>query len=105
MKIYLFYLLLLLSTNVLAQRYPVQSSMHISAPYSVFLSDYTSVGSQKLQMQLFLSDATVSDIDVKFRISIKGEGVEITILHHAQLLLKVARCNDFMAKTCTNILE
>ena len=63
---------------MLAQRYPVQSSMHISAPYSVFLSDYTSVGSQKLQMQLFLSDATVSDIDVKFRISIKGEGVEIT---------------------------
>ena len=78
MKNYLLVILFSLSINVFAQRYPVQSTMHISAPYSVFLSDYTNVGSQKLQLQLFLSDATVSDIDVKFRISIKGEGVEIT---------------------------
>jgi fibronectin type III domain protein len=60
-----------------SQTYPVQASLFIPPPYSVYLSDYTTVGSTKLNLNVFLADLSRPDLDVRFRLLIEGSGIEI----------------------------
>lgn len=60
-----------------AQVYPVQASLNITPPYSLYLSDYVAPGSMKLQGNIYLADLAVPSVDVRFRIKIEGLGIEI----------------------------
>ncbi len=64
--------------NINAQTYPVISNTQVMPPYSVYLSDYAGVASDKLVSNLVLRDATQEGIQVKLRITITGEnGVKL----------------------------
>ena len=70
-------ILLLISSIAYSQTYPVQASLYITPPYSVYLSDYTTMGSNRLTLSAFLSDLNRPDLDVRFRLLIEGAGIEI----------------------------
>ena len=76
-KILIYITLLLITSTAVAQNYPVQSNVNITPPYSVYLSDYASMTSNKLLVTLMLKDVNQSDIQVKLRLTIKGNGIEI----------------------------
>ena len=77
MKKILTYLILLLTATAHAQNFPVQSTVFIAPPYSVYLSDYASASSQKMTVNLLLKDVLQQGIQVKLRVTIKGNGVEL----------------------------
>lgn len=62
---------------VCAQVYPVQATVQIQPPYSPYLTDYTSPGSQKLVLQLRANDIAISDHPIKLRLTIEGLGITI----------------------------
>ncbi len=72
-----FFLLLLLFITLpsLGQVYPVQLDMYIRPPYSTRMTDYTSPGADKLQLRMFLSDATKDMAQVRLQIQVEGPGV------------------------------
>ncbi|MDF1546362.1 MAG: hypothetical protein P1P88_00980 [Bacteroidales bacterium] len=76
-KILSYITLILLTSTAFAQNFPVQSNVNITPPYSVYLSDYASISSDKLLVTLMLKDVNQSDIQVKLRLTIKGNGIEI----------------------------
>src|SRR5687767_10508282 len=73
------YTALLVSAShiVYAQVYPVQANVQIQPPYSPYLTDYTSPGSQRLVLQLRANDITISDHPIKLRLTIEGLGITI----------------------------
>jgi hypothetical protein len=77
--LFLFYATLLVGASnvVFAQVYPVQASVQVQPPYSPYLTDYTSPGSQKLVLQLRANDITISDHPIKLRLTIEGLGITI----------------------------
>ncbi|AZQ65175.1 hypothetical protein EI427_23465 [Flammeovirga pectinis] len=71
--IYTLLLVLLISSSTLfAQRYPVQATLTLTAPYPVKLSEYTQLGSNKVQATIWLKDLGQSDIPVKFKLRIEN---------------------------------
>ncbi|MGB3779214.1 MAG: fibronectin type III domain-containing protein [Tunicatimonas sp.] len=70
----IFFLLLLgsLSRSAHAQQYPVQASVQLLPPYSVYLSDYAN---ERLVVQLQLRDISKGEIPVRLRWQIRGGGV------------------------------
>ncbi|RLD22518.1 MAG: hypothetical protein DRI71_07440, partial [Bacteroidetes bacterium] len=60
-----------------AQTYPVQANLFLTPPYSVYLSDYTSPGSTRLNLNVFLADLSRPDLDIRFRLLIEGPGIEL----------------------------
>ena len=62
----------LLSTSAHAQQYPVQASVQLLPPYSVYLSDYAN---ERLVVQLQLRDISKGEIPVRLRWQIRGGGV------------------------------
>ncbi len=61
-----------------AQTYPVVSTSQVLPPYSVYLSDYASISSDKLIANLFLQDQNQSGLQVKLKITITGDnGVKL----------------------------
>ncbi|NPA67689.1 MAG: fibronectin type III domain-containing protein, partial [Chlorobi bacterium] len=74
----LYILLIFTSFRVSAQTYPVVSSTQILPPYSVYLSDYASAGSDKFIVNLFLQDQNQNGLQVKLKITITGDnGVKL----------------------------
>ena len=65
------------STPALAQVFPIQTNITLAPPYSPYLTDYTSPGSQKLMVQLRANDVTISNYQVKLRITIEGVGITL----------------------------
>jgi hypothetical protein len=65
------------TTSIDAQVFPVQVTTQLVPPYSPYLTDYTSAGSQKLMLQIRLNDPTVTDYNVKLRFIIEGVGITI----------------------------
>jgi len=63
--------------QVLGQNYPVNASVNITPPYSVYLSDYIAPGSNKLSVNLLLTQQNRPSFPVKLRVTIKGDGVTI----------------------------
>ena len=72
-RIFLFVLSLgNLSQSAHAQQYPVQASVQLLPPYSVYLSDYAN---ERLVVQLQLRDISKGEIPVRLRWQIRGGGV------------------------------
>ena len=72
-RIFLFMLSLgNLSQSAHAQQYPVQASVQLLPPYSVYLSDYAN---ERLVVQLQLRDISKGEIPVRLRWQIRGGGV------------------------------
>jgi hypothetical protein len=72
-------LCILLSCSFCAsgQIFPVQVNTQITPPYSPFLSDYTTPGSQRLMTQIIVRDLSLDGHNVKLRLTIEGLGITI----------------------------
>lgn len=67
--------LLLLADVSYAQVYPVQATVQLTPPYSLYLTDYVESGSERLALNIFLSDMARPDLNVRFRLKIIGQGI------------------------------
>ncbi|HAS42533.1 MAG TPA: hypothetical protein DCS93_18785 [Microscillaceae bacterium] len=63
--------------NAQAQIRPVTTNLVFTPPYTLSLSDYTSISSQKLRVNLQLNDQSNPLVSVKLRFTIQGAGVTI----------------------------
>ncbi|HEY9007906.1 MAG TPA: fibronectin type III domain-containing protein [Ohtaekwangia sp.] len=61
----------------LAQVYPVQATVQLTPPYSLYLADYVESGTERLALNIFLADIARPSLDVRFRLRIVGQGVTI----------------------------
>ena len=68
---------LVVGQNAQAQIRPVTANMVFTPPYTLSLSDYTSISSQKLRVNLQLNDQSNPLVSVKLRFTIQGAGVTI----------------------------
>ncbi|MCP4460160.1 MAG: hypothetical protein GY816_19375 [Cytophagales bacterium] len=69
--------LTLVITRVCAQVYPVQSALQITPPYSVNLPDYVAVGSERMALNVILTDISRTQLDAQLRVTIEGQGIRI----------------------------
>lgn len=60
-----------------AQVFPVQATTQLARPYSLYLSDYTAPGSDRLTVNVFLSDPNRASLDIRLRLRIEGQGIKI----------------------------
>lgn len=68
---------LIFSASAQAKTYPIQVVSRIIAPYPVYLAEYTKSGSNKLQVDLFINDITISNYMAKLHVTIEGQGISI----------------------------
>lgn len=68
---------LLLARVLQAQVYPVQSNLQVTPPYSVNLPDYVAAGSDRMALNVILTDVSRAQLDVQLRFTIEGEGIRI----------------------------
>lgn len=73
----LFVFLLVIGRISLAQVYPVQATVQLTPPYSLYLADYVESGTERLALNIFLADIARPSLDVRFRLRIVGQGVTI----------------------------
>ncbi len=83
-KVLTFLILLITASSAVAQNFPVQSNVTITPPYSVYLSDYASIASNKLMVSLMLKDINQSDINIKLKLTIRGNGIELSTKQNFQ---------------------
>ncbi|MFN8888890.1 MAG: fibronectin type III domain-containing protein [Cyclobacteriaceae bacterium] len=76
-KTILFFLLTVTSLMSEGQVFPVQSTVQLTPPYSLYLSDYAAPGSERLRVTAFLIDATRPELNVRIRLRIEGNGIKI----------------------------
>ncbi|NJN28764.1 MAG: fibronectin type III domain-containing protein, partial [Cyclobacteriaceae bacterium] len=76
-KTALIFALLIITCRIVAQNYPIQSNITITPPYSVYLSDYASISSNKLMVNMMLKDPMEPRVDITLRVTIKGNGIEL----------------------------
>ncbi|TDO94890.1 ADP-ribosyltransferase domain-containing protein [Flavobacterium sp. 245] len=76
-KIYLFVLLLFFGTTGYAQLYPVQLSPIFNSPYSVKISEYATSMDTKMQLLINPNDITISQRQVRLKLYIQGNGINI----------------------------
>ena len=76
-RLRLFLLCCLLGHLGFSQQYPVQVTTTIAPPYSVYLSDYISVGSNSLQVLINLLELDRTNLRVKLRVTIEGAGIRL----------------------------
>ncbi len=60
-----------------AQNFPVQATVQLVPPYSLYLEDYASVSGEKLSLMLFLKELDRLDYRVRLRLSIEGNAVRL----------------------------
>ena len=77
MKTLITFTLFIFCTQICAQKYPVHVNTQLSAPYSPYLSDYTTPGSQNFAAHIFANDISLSDYPCKLRLSIEGPGITL----------------------------
>jgi hypothetical protein len=82
----LFILLLIAATvagnRLSAQTFPVQAGLMLQPPFSVYLNDYTAVGSNRLAISLLLTDMSRADLPVRLRFHIEGQGFSLRTKDH-----------------------
>ncbi|MTH15801.1 AHH domain-containing protein [Flavobacterium sp. LC2016-01] len=76
-KIYLFVLLLFFGATGYAQLYPVQLSPIFNSPYSVKISEYATSMDTKMQLLINPNDITISQRQVRLKLYIQGNGINI----------------------------
>ncbi|MFT6947476.1 MAG: hypothetical protein ACJARP_001901 [Vicingaceae bacterium] len=57
---------------------PVTSNFVIQPPYSIYLSNYFIPGNERMQLTAVFNDFNEPSIDVKLRVSISGNGINLT---------------------------
>ena len=67
--------LLLAGWTLAAQQFPVTSQVVVRPPSSVYLSDFTEPGSQRLGFNLTFNDANEPEYDVRLHLRLEGNGV------------------------------
>lgn len=78
-----FYLLILflvlgqIVTNAQVGQFPITANLIVNPPSTTYLSDYSQLGSTRLQVNLFQNDFNEPDIDVRLKITIEGSGVTL----------------------------
>lgn len=77
MKLLITLIVLLFCSAVSAQVFPVHVSTRITPPYSPYLSDYTTPGSQNFAITIHTNDVTLADYPCKLRITIEGPGITL----------------------------
>ncbi|WP_374175261.1 fibronectin type III domain-containing protein [Flavobacterium tructae] len=75
--IYLFVLFLFFSITGYAQLYPVQLTPIFNSPYSVKISDYATSMDTKMQLLINPTDITISQRQVRLKLYIQGNGLNI----------------------------
>jgi len=78
------WLVLVTISSTYAQFYPVQVTPQLTPPYSLKLSDYNTTTSEKLFVNLLLTDVNEADLQVRLRFSISGNGVNIQSTNFVQ---------------------
>ncbi|WNB17087.1 fibronectin type III domain-containing protein [Marivirga arenosa] len=79
-KVYIYLclqLLLLVTGSLLAQTFPVTVSTNVTPPYSTYLADYVAPGSNRIALNVFLNDINRSELQVRLRLKIEGQGILI----------------------------
>ncbi|ELR73216.1 hypothetical protein C900_05265 [Fulvivirga imtechensis AK7] len=76
-KILISFLILLTCLSGYSQTYPVQATTTIIPPYSVYLADYITPGSERLALNIFLADINRPELNVRLRLRIEGSGIRI----------------------------
>lgn len=71
---------ILLTGIASAQIYPVQATPQLVPPYSFKLSDYQTTSSEKLFLNLLLTDAQESGRQVRLKMYVEGQGLNIQTL-------------------------
>ena len=71
---------LLVNTVAAAQVYPVQVNPQLIPPYSLKLSDYQTTSSEKLFVNILLTDTQDSGRQVRLKMYIEGQGLNIRTL-------------------------
>ena len=71
---------LLVTTVAAAQVYPVQVNPQLIPPYSLKLSDYQTTSSEKLFVNILLTDTQDSGRQVRLKMYIEGQGLNIRTL-------------------------
>ncbi len=69
-------LTLCLPVTVYAQR-AITSTLQLTPPYSVYLSDYARPGSEQMKVYLLLRDLREPQHDVRLRLTIEGAGIRL----------------------------
>lgn len=70
-------LLIASATTSFAQVYPIQATVQLTPPYSLYLSDYVESGTERLALNVFLADIARPQLDIYFRLRIVGQGITI----------------------------
>ncbi|WP_168796365.1 fibronectin type III domain-containing protein [Flagellimonas onchidii] len=83
---------LLYNVLVSAQTYPVQVTPQLLPPYGYRLSDYQTATTEKLFVNLLLTDAQESGRQVRLKMYVQGQGLDI-------------RTNDFVAGAAPIVLD
>jgi hypothetical protein len=76
-RLFLLLLLLLLGLSGYSQNYPITVSASLAPPYSLRLSDYGAVGSQRLVVTVQVHDLGVVNLPVKLRLRMETSGITI----------------------------
>jgi TANFOR domain-containing protein len=67
----------IVSANLEAQNYPVQATIQLTPPYSLYLEDYVG-DNNRLSLLVFLKDLNRAEYRVRFRFSMEGNGLSIS---------------------------
>lgn len=67
-----------------AQLFPVQANPQLVPPYSLKLSDYATTTSEKLLLNLLLTDVNEADLQVRLRFSIDGGSIDVRSTNFVQ---------------------
>ena len=76
----LFILFLFVQLSVLRAQvvqYPVTANLQLNPPTSVYLTDYISTGSNKMQINLFQNDFMQPELGVRLKLTIEGNGISL----------------------------
>jgi hypothetical protein len=60
-----------------AQTYPVQLNLQLQPPFSGYLPDYTTPGSEQLKIFVLFTDFTRPSYDIKLKFRLQGQGITI----------------------------
>jgi hypothetical protein len=77
MKKTLLAFLVVISHAALSQVYPLQVNAQLTPPYSPYLSDYKSPGSQNFTVLIRANDVTLTNYACRLRLTIEGVGITI----------------------------
>lgn len=77
-------LFILIAGSAFAQVFPVQVSVHLTPPYSPYLSDYTAPGGQNFAVHVRCNDLSLSGYRCRLRITLEGVGISLTTKEHFQ---------------------